>query len=167
MAVRGLRRGEDNRNMRTTASLLCLLIAGCTVQQATPTGKGRPVPVGPAVAAAGEAPPAVPAKLQTRKAGSDWPGFLGPLGTSVSTEKGIITPWPNEGLRVVWHKRVGTGYGMPSISQGRLFQFDRHGDDARLTCLNSETGDFLWKFDYPTSYEDYYRYNNGPRCCPV
>src|SRR5262249_38394259 len=51
--------------------------------------------------------------------GSDWPGFLGPLGTSVSPEKGIIAPWPKKGLRIVWHKQVGTGYGMPSISKGR------------------------------------------------
>jgi outer membrane protein assembly factor BamB len=98
---------------------------------------------------------------------SDWPGFLGPTGDSVSPEKGIIHPWPKEGLRIVWHKRLGTGYGMPSISQGRLFQFDRHGNEARLSCFKSETGEFLWKFEYPTDYEDYFGYNNGPRCCPV
>jgi outer membrane protein assembly factor BamB len=109
----------------------------------------------------------LPPDLRTRKSGSDWPGFLGPLGTGVSTEKGIVAPWPKEGLRVVWQKPVGTGYGMPSISRGRLFQFDRHGDQARLTCLKSETGEFLWQFEMPTEYEDYYGYNNGPRCCPV
>jgi outer membrane protein assembly factor BamB len=103
----------------------------------------------------------------TRKAGTDWPVFLGPQGNSTSTEKGIISPWPKEGLRVVWHKQVGAGYGMPSISDGRLYQFDRHGDQARLSCLNSETGEFLWKFEYPTNYIDDFGYNNGPRCCPV
>jgi outer membrane protein assembly factor BamB len=56
---------------------------------------------------------------------------------------------------------------MPSISRGRLFQFDRHGNQARLTCLHSETGAFLWKFEYPTEFQDLYGYNNGPRCCPV
>src|SRR5262245_30309960 len=40
--------------------------------------------------------------LRTRKTGSDWATFLGPAGTGVSTEKGIIAPWPKEGLRVVW-----------------------------------------------------------------
>src|SRR5207302_13899 len=34
-------------------------------------------------------------------------------------------------------------------------------------CLKSETGEFLWKFEYATDYEDYYNYNNGPRCSPV
>src|SRR5207248_2913058 len=62
---------------------------------------------------------------------------------------------------------LGTGYGMPSISLGRLFQFDRVGNQSRLSCLKSETGEFLWKSEYPTDYEDYFGYNNGPRCCPV
>ena len=56
---------------------------------------------------------------------------------------------------------------MPSISRGRLFQFERQGDRARLLCLKSETGEFLWQFEYRTAYEDLYGYDNGPRCCPV
>jgi outer membrane protein assembly factor BamB len=110
---------------------------------------------------------AEPADLRTRKSGTDWPQFLGPTGDSVSSEKGIIKPWPKEGLRVVWHRKLGEGYGMPSISRGRLFMFDRHGDKARLTCMKSETGAELWKFEYAMEYEDHYGYNNGPRCCPV
>src|SRR5258708_32441689 len=39
----------------------------------------------------------LPPDLGTRKAGSDWPQFLGPTGDSVSTEKGIVTPWPKDG----------------------------------------------------------------------
>jgi outer membrane protein assembly factor BamB len=126
-----------------------------------------------ALGCVGAEPPAAadpaepPADLRTRKAGDDWPGFLGPRGTSVSDEKGIIAPWPAKGLRVVWQKEVGVGYGMPSVSRGRLFQFDRHKDRARLSCLNAETGDFLWKFEYPTAYVDMYGYDGGPRCCPV
>jgi outer membrane protein assembly factor BamB len=108
-----------------------------------------------------------PIDLSTRKGGSDWPAFLGLSGNSVSGETGIISPWPKEGLRLVWQKKLGTGYGMPTISRGRLFQFDRHGDQARLGCYQSETGDFLWKFEYPTDYDDYFGYNNGPRCSPV
>lgn len=109
----------------------------------------------------------LPADLRTRTDGSDWPGFLGPTGDSKSPEKGILSPWPADGLRLVWQCKLGEGYCMPSISRGRLFLFDRHGDQARLTCLHSETGQFLWKFEYATDYEDHYGYSNGPRCCPV
>jgi outer membrane protein assembly factor BamB len=114
-----------------------------------------------------DAPRQHPDPSKAGKAGSDWPTFLGPSGTSVSPEKGIITPWPEDGLQVVWQKQVGTGYGMPSIGKGRLYLFDRHGTKARLSCLESRTGKSLWDFEYPTDYADAYGYNNGPRCCPV
>jgi len=68
---------------------------------------------------------------------------------------------------LVWHREVGTSYGIGSVAAGRYFQFDRHGNRARLTCLNARTGELLWKFEYPTDYEDLVGYNNGPRCSPV
>src|SRR4051794_14390443 len=70
--------------------------------------------------------------LQKRQTGSDWPGFLGPTGDSVSTEKPIIAPWPKQGLRIVWKTPIAEGYSPPTISQGRLFAFERVGNDARL-----------------------------------
>jgi outer membrane protein assembly factor BamB len=85
----------------------------------------------------------------------------------VSSETGIISPWPDKGLRVLWHKQLGTGYGAPAVSRGKLYQFDRVGDQARLQCLDPRTGAFVWKFEYPTDYKDFFGYNNGPRCCPV
>jgi outer membrane protein assembly factor BamB len=109
----------------------------------------------------------VPPDLGTRKAGSDWPQFLGPTGDNVSTEKGILTPWPKDGPPLVWQMKLGSGYSAPTISRGRLFIFDRIRDRARLNCLKSETGESLWTFDYPTDYVDSYGYNNGPRCSPV
>jgi outer membrane protein assembly factor BamB len=108
--------------------------------------------------------------------GSDWPKFLGPLGASVSTEKGILTPWPKEGPKILWHKELGPGYGMPTISKGKLYLFDRKArrgiekEDSkfvRLTCMEAATGKFLWDFEYRSIYKDSFGYNNGPRCCPL
>jgi outer membrane protein assembly factor BamB len=64
-------------------------------------------------------------------------------------------------------KQVGVGYAAPAIATGRLFHFARFGDAERLTCYNAETGDELWKHEYPTVYEDLLGYNNGPRATPV
>jgi len=97
--------------------------------------------------------------------GSDWPKFLGPLGTSVSTEKGIV--WPKDGPKILWHKEVGTGYGMPTISKGKLYHFDRNGKNLRLTCMKANTGEFIWDFEYLSLYKDQFGYNNGPRCSPL
>ncbi len=105
--------------------------------------------------------------IRTRKTGSDWPGFLGPAGDGKSPETGLHLPWSQSGPPIVWRKKIGTGYAAPSVSQGRLFTFDRHRNNARLTCMNSETSEELWRFEYPTDYEDMYGYSNGPRACPV
>ena len=98
---------------------------------------------------------------------ADWNDFLGPARNGKSQEKIEIAPWRNTGPPVIWHKKIGTSYGAPTIADGRLFIFARHGDMARLTCMKSATGTELWRFEYPTDYEDMYGYNNGPRSCPV
>lgn len=110
---------------------------------------------------------ALPPDLWTRTVGDDWAAFLGPTGDGKSSETGLVAPWPEAGPKLIWQQRVGTGYGMPAVSRGRLFQFDRRGDRARLTCQNVETMQELWRFEYPTDYEDLYGYDNGPRCMPV
>jgi outer membrane protein assembly factor BamB len=102
----------------------------------------------------------------TRKTGSDWPCFLGPTHDSKSSETGI-QPWPKAGPNVLWQTKLGAGYSAPVISRGRLFQLSRYGDQVRLTCMESETGKFLWKFEHPSDFEDLYGYDNGPRCSPV
>src|SRR5947209_2282672 len=116
--------------MRSLVVLLCLLGAGCATSADGPDVRDTPGPT--------------PPDLRTRKTGTDWPCFLGPTGDSVSSEKGIITPWPDKGLRLVWQQPLGQGYAMPVISRGRLFHFDRYGNTARLTCRKSETGEELW-----------------------
>jgi outer membrane protein assembly factor BamB len=99
--------------------------------------------------------------------GGDWPRLFGPTGDSKSPERGILTKWGKNGPSVIWSRPLGVSYGIGSIAATRFFQFDRHGDLARLTCLDRRTGELLWKFEYPTSYEDLVGYNNGPRCSPV
>lgn len=105
--------------------------------------------------------------LRTRTSGEDWAKFLGPTQDSKSTETGIISPWPEAGLQVRWTVDSGEGYGAPATSLGRLYHFDRIGNEARLRCLNAETGEDLWKFTYACTYEDRFGYSGGPRCAPV
>ena len=108
----------------------------------------------------------LPPDLGTRHSGIDWPDFLGPARTSKSPETGLITDWTPP-PRMVWQCKLGTGYGAPTISRGRLLHYDRYGDAARLTCRESETGRELWTYEHPTDYSDLLGYNNGPRCSPV
>ena len=105
--------------------------------------------------------------LGTRKAGVDWPGFLGSNHDSKSPETGLAAPWPAAGPRLVWQRPLGISYDICSVYRGRVYQFDRAAGKAVLYCLKSETGEELWKFEYANEYEDMYGYGPGPRCCPV
>jgi outer membrane protein assembly factor BamB len=102
-----------------------------------------------------------------RTLGDDWAQFLGPTRNGKSKETGLLAAWGPGGPSIVWQVELGTSYSAPSISQGRLFHFDRHGNQARLTCRNSETGREIWRCEHPTRYEDMLGYNNGPRCTPL
>ncbi len=152
------------RRELTAPRRFTLLIALCV---ASPLGAGcggEPL----LAPAADETPARSPAPAgPTPQGGSDWPRFLGPAGDGKSPEKGILTEWGPCGPPVVWHRPLGTSYGIGSVAGGRVYQFDRYGDQARLTCLDARTGDSLWKFEYPTAYSDHLGYNNGPRASPV
>jgi outer membrane protein assembly factor BamB len=149
--------------MRLLLAMSLLVAFGCAAPVAVePASAG-----GEGTVDAAPADSSLPPDLGTRKAGVDWPRFLGPTADSVSPEKGILTAWSADSPRVLWDKKPGTGYSVPSISRGRMFLFDRIRDRARLMAFKSETGEELWTFDYQTDYKDLYNYNNGPRCCPV
>ena len=58
---------------------------------------------------------------------ADWNDFLGPERDGKSLEKIDILPWGKTGPRIVWHKQIGTSYGAPTVANGRVFIFARHG----------------------------------------
>lgn len=105
--------------------------------------------------------------LWTRTQGEDWPRMLGVHYDSKSSETGILTQWPKEGLKVLWSQKTGTGYGNGVAAYGRWFQFDRFENVERLSCYEAQTGNFLWKWEAPVNYRDEYGYNDGPRASPL
>src|SRR5262245_39195943 len=88
-----------------------------------------------------------PPDLGTRKAGADWPSFLGVNRDGTSPETGI-TAWPLAGPRRVWERELGESYATCVIQRGRLYIFDRPGPKFRLAALKAETGEPLWTFEY-------------------
>ena len=108
-----------------------------------------------------------PASVWTRQSGDDWPQFLGASVQGNSRETGIRKDWTQGKLPLLWRVPLSESYGMCSVAYGRVYQFDRVGDQARLICLTAEDGKELWRFEYPTDYEDMYGYNGGPRCSPL
>src|SRR5262245_15464776 len=100
--ARGLQPMFEATALRTLILLAVAPFMGCSSDSVPADNRN---PTGPATQ--------VLVKDQGNRTGNDWPAFLGPLGTSVSTEKRIISPWPKEGLKVLWHRKLGIGYAMP------------------------------------------------------
>lgn len=143
----------------TSCRLFCLVFVAlngtaCS-QHPTPNQPDEPV----LAEAWGRAKPTRP--------GQDWPRFLGPALDNVSTEKGIPTTWPREGLKKMWDVKLGVGYAPPCVVDGKLYHVDAFDWTSRLACRNAETGELIWKFEYQFQYEDFYGYDNGPRCSPI
>lgn len=96
-----------------------------------------------------------------------WPRFLGPYGDNHSPETNLIERLPPTGAPVVFDLPVGTGYAAPSVVSGKLLLFHRIGSEEVLSALDPVTGRTLWTNAYPTSFQDPYGYNNGPRGAPL
>ena len=95
----------------------------------------------------------------------DWPQFLGPSRNGKSPLITNPSNWQDD-LNLVWQAKTGEGYGSPTVSQNRLFLFDREDNLARLVCYRADIGEKIWEFDYLTDYQDLLGYNNGPRSSP-
>jgi outer membrane protein assembly factor BamB len=97
----------------------------------------------------------------------DWPQFLGPHANGVSDETGLLDKWPTNGPPLVWEKKIGTGYGAPSIRGDLLVFHHRVGDEEIVEALEAATGKPVWRYAYPSHFIDPYGYNNGPRSSPL
>ena len=94
----------------------------------------------------------------------NWTSFLGPSHNGVSTETPLRRDLPPP---LVWELAKGSGYASPAIVGDRLLFIHRLDDEEVVECVHAETGASRWRFRYPTTYEDRYGYNNGPRSSPV
>ncbi len=104
---------------------------------------------------------------ETAREGEDWPQFLGPSGTGVSGETGLMDVWPAGGPPVLWKKRIGGGYSAPSILGNQLVLLHRRGEEDLVECLAADTGERIWIRSFPTHYQDRYGAAEGPRCTPL
>ena len=99
--------------------------------------------------------------------GEDWPLFLGPLGTGISGETGLLAKWPEEGPTKLWARQLGEGYAPPAVMGSRVVVMHRLRDQEIVECVHAETGETLWKYEYETDFRDPYGYNGGSRCAAV
>jgi len=99
--------------------------------------------------------------------GEDWPWFLGPQHTGVSSETDLSLDWSDGPPAVLWKESIGTGYSAPSVLGDRLVVHHRQKRDEIISCRSVEDGSEIWQYTYSSEFSDPYGYNNGPRCSPI
>ena len=104
--------------------------------------------------------------FQSVRGASDWPQFLGPSRNGVYDGPELVEHWPAAGLPVVWQKAIGHGFSGPVVADHKLILFHRLGDEETVECFNVRSGEPLWKFTYPTTYQDDFGFDDGPRATP-
>ncbi|HEV2762684.1 MAG TPA: PQQ-binding-like beta-propeller repeat protein, partial [Pyrinomonadaceae bacterium] len=74
----------------------------------------------------------------------EWPQWRGPNRDGVVTGVAAPRAWPKQ-LKEQWRVTVGTGHASPVVSEGRVYQFARQGDNEVLSAFDAATGKELWR----------------------
>lgn len=95
----------------------------------------------------------------------DWPQLLGPARTGVSSERGLLTQWPEGGPAGVWRVPGGVGMsGVVVVADRALTLVQREGRQWAV-CLAVDTGKELWRTDLAAAYRN--QMGDGPRSTPT
>ena len=110
-----------------------------------------------------------PADVPLPENGVDWPRWRGRLGDGTWQAPRLPAVWPEDGLKRVWQRELGGGYGGIAVADGRTYVMDRQlepEDTERVLCFDAVTGEPLWSHVYPVDYSGV-SYDNGPRTTPT
>jgi len=102
--------------------------------------------------------------------GSDWPTFRGASRTDHSPDQGLLKEWPSGGPKLLWKSTAcGKGYSGPAIVGGKIFYTGTIKGEAKIICLDGETGKEIWTADLGDDPEKGYStgWGSGPRGTPT
>lgn len=70
---------------------------------------------------------------------NDWPSWRGPKRDAISTEKGLLSEWPEDGPKLLWTADgLGRAYSSIAISAGRIYTMGERKGGTFLICLDLE-----------------------------
>ena len=76
---------------------------------------------------------------------ADWYQWRGPNRDGISTEKGLMTAWPEGGPNLAWRNRgLGSGMSSVSIANGRIYSMGKKDGQTHLVCVNLSDGSPVW-----------------------
>lgn len=95
----------------------------------------------------------------------DWAAWLGPDGTGISRETGLIKQFPADGPQIEWRSPLGTGYSGISVAAGRVFTLYGRAGREYAACFAAADGIPLWKVDLDVDFAQ--GRSPGPRSTPT
>ena len=96
---------------------------------------------------------------------ADWPQFLGPDRTGISTETGLIDAFPAGGPEILWRVPGGVGMSGIAIADGLAVTLVQKADRQWIIALDATTGKEKWASDLAPAYEN--AMGDGPRATPT
>ncbi len=97
-----------------------------------------------------------------------WPQILGPERTGrAAPDERIRTNWDQHPPALLWKVPAGEGVAGVAVAQDRVILFHRIGSREIVEALDAQTGQRLWRREFPTQYTSSILPDSGPRCVPV
>ncbi len=95
----------------------------------------------------------------------DWPQWLGPYGTGVSLETGLVDSFPEKGPYILWRQALGSGFSS-MVSAGTRVYTMYGRDEEYAICLDGKTGKVIWRRQTGRLFMDS-QGGDGPRATPA
>lgn len=111
------------------------------------------------------------AMLSVHADDTDWAQWRGPQRDGHAANQMLAQTWPEGGPAMKWETgKLGRGYSSMSISGGRLFTMGADDQNCFAICLDSQTGEKVWKSNVSRAGVggDYnVGWGSGPRSTPT
>jgi len=98
-------------------------------------------------------------------ASNDWPRWRGANYNGASTQQNIFGE--NSALKIVWKKKLGSGYSAISIANGHAITMFSDGEHDYVISLDPDSGNEQWRYRIDTTYPGRDGANPGPVSTPT
>ncbi len=95
-----------------------------------------------------------------------WPFIRGAGFDGHSPETQLADAWPAGGPPIVWRRPLGEGFSSLVVGDGRVYTQYQDASGQFVVCLDSATGETIWRYRYDWPFELGEKYP-GPRATPT
>ncbi len=99
-------------------------------------------------------------------ASSQWSSFRGPNRDGKLGGVSLESDWTTNPPKRKWQIPIGPGWSSFTVSGRRLFTQEQRGQNEAVLCLDAETGETIWVYEYRSRFTEAIA-GAGPRATPT